>query len=72
MDFLLEDYGLSDDPDTPHKWLLPDVIIPAWGYLVIPCLGDEARAGELEAPFRLDSLGETIIFRSVGQSTRHI
>ncbi|MEC8277417.1 MAG: CotH kinase family protein, partial [Myxococcota bacterium] len=62
MEFLLEDYGLSDDPDTPHKWLLPDVTIPAWGYLVIPCLGEAARHGELEAPFRLDSLGETIVF----------
>ncbi len=31
----LLDYGLSDDPDEPHKWRFPDIEVPPYGYLLV-------------------------------------
>lgn len=57
----LEDYGFSDDPDMPHKWQFPAISIPPKGFLLVPCLGSKALPNQLQAPFRIDSLGEEII-----------
>jgi hypothetical protein len=61
----LEGYGLSDDPLQPHRWVFPDRIIPAGGYLLVYAAGDQASPfsalGLLATDFALRSSGETVI-----------
>lgn len=61
-DFAISTAGLylSDDADVFQKWALPDVIIPADGYLIIWADGDENQ-GALHAGFKLSSDGETLV-----------
>jgi hypothetical protein len=58
----LKDWRLSDDPSDPSQWVFPDVAIPAGGYLVIICDGEDIRTpapgGFLHANFKLDGSGE--------------
>jgi len=58
---------LSDNSNIPAKWPLPDVIIPADGYLVIWADEDSQQNG-YHANFRLSSLGEEVIL-AYGDST---
>jgi hypothetical protein len=50
---------LSDDENDLQKWLLPDLTIPAGGFVVIPCVGDGAK--NLEADFKLAQTGGTVV-----------
>lgn len=51
---------LSDDPDNPRKWAVPEgVSIPSESYLRIWCDGDTA-AGPLHTNFRLDADGDGV------------
>ena len=50
---------LSDNPDNPDKWDLPDVEIPALGYLLI-WADEDGSQGDLHANFRLNREGEFI------------
>ncbi len=50
---------LSDNPDNLDKWALPDVIIPADGYLII-WADEDGSQGDLHANFKLSADGETI------------
>ena len=50
---------LSDNPDRPDKWALPDVTIPAKGYLLI-WTDEDGSQGELHANFKLSKDGEII------------
>jgi hypothetical protein len=59
----LDGYTLSDDPDEPDRYVLPDVEIAANGYLLITADGDPAQ-GPLHAPFKVDSDGETLTLTS--------
>ena len=48
-------YGLSDRPDEPFRWIVPDVEIPAGGYLVVFASGKDRRG--------LEGLWRTVIRR---------
>ena len=52
----LHGYFLSDDPADPYKWALPDMMLPAGGYLLIFLSGKDRTdpGGELHASFRLN------------------
>ncbi|MBX3731158.1 MAG: lamin tail domain-containing protein [Verrucomicrobiae bacterium] len=56
----LAGYFLSDDPDRLRKWPLPDVRIPAGGYLVVFASGKDRRDPErpLHTNFRMAAAGE--------------
>lgn len=51
----LQGYFLSDDPQNAYKWALPDMELPAGGYLLIFLSGKDRTdpKGELHASFRL-------------------
>ncbi|HMM31015.1 MAG TPA: lamin tail domain-containing protein, partial [Clostridia bacterium] len=60
-DISLKGYGLSDNLREPHKWVFPDVVIPAGGYLVVYCDNSAAGAQEpLCTGFGLSRSGETL------------
>ena len=58
----LSGWSLTDDPDLPARWQLPEVTIPARGYLVVFASGkDRSVAGsELHTNFKLSRVGEFI------------
>jgi hypothetical protein len=56
-------YFLSDDPAEKNKWRLPIATIPAKGYLVIWCDGENYN---LHTNFSLDASGEQVIFSTSG------
>ena len=55
----LAGFGLSDDPGDPMKWILPDVTVPAGGFLLVWADGEPAE-GPLHAAFRLSGDGESV------------
>jgi spore coat protein CotH len=52
-------FYLSDDPSEPDKWMLPEVVIPPFGYLAIWADEDEGQEG-LHANFKLSASGESL------------
>lgn len=55
-------YGLSDNPKKPYKWVLPDVVVPAKGYLTVFASGrDTVVDGEIHTNFNISKSGEPII-----------
>lgn len=57
----LKGYGISDDPEQPFKWTLPDTEIEAGGYLIIFCSDkDICTSGELHTNFKLSAGDETV------------
>lgn len=60
----LSGFGLSDSLSQPKKYTLPEgTVIPANGYLVIFCSGNEGftESGELHAPFSLRAYAEDVV-----------
>lgn len=58
----LEGLCLSDGTKKLDKFVFPDVIIPADGYAVVLCSGeDRITAEEMHTSFKLSSDGETIV-----------
>jgi hypothetical protein len=53
-------WSLSDDARWPDQWILPDVTIPAGGYLVVFASGQDRRdpAGGLHTNFKMSRSGE--------------
>ncbi len=56
----LKGWCLSDDPDRPDRWALPDVTLSPGEYLVVFASGKDRREGRLHTSFSL-SAGETVI-----------
>ncbi len=56
-------FGISDTLNQPMKYRLPEgTTVPARGYLVIFCSGNEGEnGGELHAPFGLRAYGEDVV-----------
>lgn len=52
---------LTDDYTNHLKCALPDVIIPAYGYLIVWADEDQGSASEVHANFKLSSAGEFIL-----------
>jgi len=59
-----ETWSLSDDLTDPEKYLLPDTLIPAHGFLLIWC---DHAPGKLHAGFKLSGDGETVYLFHEGQ-----
>ena len=60
-DVNLEGWSLTDNPDDPGKFVIPDRVIPASGYLVIFASGKNrspAGAGQIHTNFKLAASGE--------------
>ncbi len=61
----LENYNLSDDPDSLNKWTFPSVEIPANGFLLIFASGKnysiDESGNEIHTNFNLELEGEPII-----------
>ncbi|NLB61253.1 MAG: hypothetical protein GX802_02320 [Clostridiales bacterium] len=59
----LSGYGISDDLARPKKYIIPNgVKIPAKGYLLIFCSGEEGLIdGELHVPFSLRAYEEAVL-----------
>lgn len=53
----LADWSLSDDPLEPDKWLLPDLAIEPYGFLVL-WMDDDEEQGDLHSTFNLNRDGE--------------
>ncbi len=63
----LEGLYLSDDPDNKLKWQIQGpVIIPPNGYILL-WLDDDPGQGELHAPFKLNSDGESLFLSELIQ-----
>lgn len=56
----LKGYGLSDNLKDPHKWVFPDVTIPAGGYITVFAAKYEGSDELLCTGFGLSKSGETI------------
>ena len=63
----LENYFLSDTSTFEHKWELPNIEIPANGYLIVWADKDVEQAG-LHTKFSLDKDGEQIILSYIDGS----
>lgn len=59
----LRDFFLSDDPNDPQRWQLPQTFIQPGGFTVIRATGGgiSQRFGPLEANFRLSNGGESVV-----------
>ena len=60
MTVSLKGWCLSDDPDKPDRWTLPDVQLAPGEYLVVFASGKDRQEGRLHTSFSL-SVGETVI-----------
>ena len=56
----LDGWSLTDDEDTPDKWVFPSMTIDAGGYLVVFASGNDATdpSSDLHTNFKLSSDGE--------------
>lgn len=58
----LLNWSLTDDPADKTQWVFPNVTIPAGGYLVVVCDGEDiatpAANGYLHTNFKIDADGE--------------
>lgn len=56
----LAHFTLTDDPEAPQKWPLPDITLNGHDYLLIFASGKDrsARLGELHTNFKLNHTGE--------------
>ena len=57
----LEGVGLSDDVDTPLKWVFPNVNIQPKSYLVVFCSDKNKSSPELHTNFKISSGNEQIL-----------
>lgn len=62
--FNLEGYSLSDNMDNLSKYVFPATVIAPGGYLIVFASGlsESPTEGELHAPFKLSSMGESLYF----------
>jgi hypothetical protein len=66
----LAGWSLSDDPETPEKWVFPSVVIQPNGYLVVFCSGKDRKPtapnARLHTNFKLESQGGFIGLYNAG------
>ena len=61
---------LSDDPDQPDKWRLPDIRLKPKEYLIVFCSDKDRTSGELHTSFKLSAGDERSEERRVGKECR--
>ena len=57
----LEGWTLSDDPEDPWRWMLPERVLIPGDFLVVFASGKDRLEGELHTDFALASSGETVL-----------
>ena len=57
----LEGWFLSDDPDEPKLFTLPELVIPAGGYALVYASSDSSGQSGAIAPFGISASGETLL-----------
>ena len=58
-------FGISDSLAQPMKYALPEgSVVPANGYLLLWCSGNQTDAGELHVPFGLRAYEEDVVLAS--------
>lgn len=63
----LSDYSLTDDPLSPRKWILPDVILQPGGYILIWATGyNRYDRDDYHTNFRLSRSGEYLAIYDAG------
>ena len=67
----LAGWSLTDDPDDPRKWLLPDMELEGTGFLVIFASGKDRAEGELHTNFWLSAEGEPLQLIAPDGSVHH-
>lgn len=60
---------LSDDEESPGKWMFPNVTIEAGDYLLIYADGGKSADTRLSASFSLKSSGETVVLTDPNSNT---
>ncbi len=58
FDVDLTGFGLSDKKGEPLKWILPSVVIPAKGFLLIFASGKDRKTTPLHTNFKVSTSGE--------------
>ena len=60
----LDSYGLSDDLWNPYKWLFPDTLIPAGGFMIVFASGKNRNqtGNELHLNFAINTVEDAIVF----------
>ncbi len=54
----LSGFSITDDIDTPAKWMLPDSVIPAGGYIIIWADDDSTDSPGIHLNFKITADGE--------------
>ena len=54
------DWSISDNPEISDKYFIPEVTIPAKGYLILYCDGKNKLGLDIHTNFKLKSKGEII------------
>jgi Lamin Tail Domain len=67
----LAGWSLTDDPDEPSKWLLPDVDLAGTDFLVVFASGKDRTEGELHANFSLSAKGEPLLLYAPDGTLHH-
>ncbi|MGL4599742.1 MAG: CotH kinase family protein, partial [Bacteroidia bacterium] len=57
----LQGLYLTDDYTVPQKFPLPDLVIPAFSYILVWADQDQASSSNIHANFKLSSLGEQVM-----------
>ena len=59
----MEDYGLSDDPEEPFRWIFPDITLQSGEYLVVFASGKNRKPvnGNLHTDFSISAEGEPLL-----------
>lgn len=62
----LSGWWLSDDPENPRKWQIPELVLAPGEIRVIFCSGKDRGGAELHTSFSLSSAGETVSLAAPG------
>jgi CotH kinase protein/Lamin Tail Domain/Chitobiase/beta-hexosaminidase C-terminal domain len=67
----LAGWSLTDDPEDPSKWLLPDVELAGTDFLVVFASGKDRTEGELHTNFSLSAKGEPLLLYAPDGTLHH-
>ncbi len=69
----LTGFGLSDNPDTPFKWVFPDMVLGAGSYLLVWASGKDRKnpGSPLHTNFSISAAGEDVLLTYPGGNLAH-
>ncbi len=60
----LQDYQLSDDPNSTSPWLFPDLTIAPKSHLLVFASGADEKGNELHTDFKISKNGEALLLKN--------